>query len=147
MEEKVERLQKNLYLIRASAGWSASELGKKLGVSRQMISNLESGRNKMTVMQYHAIRNVINDEIESCEEEDTAMMRALLFALVDEPERFSPEEYNKVLSDANLLVPSIIQKKTSRRKAAGVWFSALAGKLVSAAMAAFNAAKKVLKES
>ena len=51
MNEKVKRLQKYLSVIRTSAGWSASELGEKLDVSRQMISNLENGHNKMTMMQ------------------------------------------------------------------------------------------------
>ncbi|MCI7482076.1 MAG: helix-turn-helix domain-containing protein, partial [Clostridium sp.] len=65
MDPKVERLQNHLALIRTSAGWSTTELGEKLGVSRQMISNIESGRNKMTMMQYRAIRHALNEEIAS----------------------------------------------------------------------------------
>ena len=38
-------------LIRACAGWSAADLGNRLGVTRQMVSNLENGHNRMTRMQ------------------------------------------------------------------------------------------------
>lgn len=129
MDIKVERLQKHLALIRTCAGWSATELGDKLEVSRQMISNLENGRNTMTMMQYRAIRNVLTDEFEASPE-DTQMLKDVIRVLVDEPESFTDEQRNQVLSDANLLAPSIVAKKTTRKKASSTWAAALAGVLV-----------------
>lgn len=134
MDVKVERLQKNLYLIRTCAGWSASDLGNKLGVSRQMISNLESGRNRMTMMHYRAIRNALDEEIGlSAKNNDTQMLEDVIRVLVDEPERFTKEQRDQVLSDANLLAPSIVSKKTTRKKASATWVAALAGTFIAVA--------------
>ena len=38
---KISKLQKNLAVIRKVAGWTAEDLGDRIGVSRQTISNLE----------------------------------------------------------------------------------------------------------
>ncbi len=131
--DKVERLQKYLSIIRTSAGWSASELGEKLDVSRQMISNLENGRNKMTKMQYLAIRQVLAEEIEqSSDNGDTQMLQDVIRVLVDDYENFSDEARNQVLADAKLLAPSIVSKKTTRKRASLTWVSALAGVVVAA---------------
>lgn len=133
MDVRIERLQKYLNLIRTSAGWSASDLGAKLGVSRQMISNLENGHNKMTIMQYRAIRNVLDEEIlHSKVADDTQMLEDVIRVLVDEPENFTVEQRNQVLSDANLLAPSVVSKKTSRKKASVTWITALAGTAIAA---------------
>jgi transcriptional regulator with XRE-family HTH domain len=141
MDVRIERLQKYLSLIRTSAGWSASDLGEKLGVSRQMISNLENGRNKMTMMQYRAIRNALDEEIlHSKAADDTQMLEDVIRVLIDEPEIFTGEQRNQVLSDANLLAPSVVSKKTSRKKASVTWITALAG----AAIAAVAISAKVL---
>ena len=138
MEEKINRLQNNLSLIRTSAGWSASELGAKLDLSRQMISNLENGRNKMTVIQYRAIRNVLDEEIDrSAAEDDTQMLKDVIRVLVDEPESFTEEQRNQVLSDAKLLAPSVAAKKTTRKKASMTW-AALAGTVVAGAAMAIT---------
>lgn len=129
IEEKRDRLQKNLALLRTCAGWNAASLGKMLGVSRQMVSNLETNQSKMTIMQYRAIRQVFAEEIETSPD-DTRMVEDLLKALVDEPERFTNEQLNQILSDANLLAPSIVTKKTTRKKASTTWCVALAGAVV-----------------
>ncbi len=137
MDPKVERLQNNLSLIRTCAGWSAAELGDKLDVSRQMISNLETRRNKMTVIQYRAIRNALDEEIEkSRAEDDTQMLKDVIRVLVDEPESFTEEQKNQVLSDAKLLAPSVVSKKTTRKKASITWVTALAGVVVAAVVGA-----------
>lgn len=66
MEDKVKNLQDNLKYLRMACGASTAEFGKHLGVTRQMINSLESKRNNMTLMQYHAILHVLND-IYHCE--------------------------------------------------------------------------------
>ena len=138
IEEKRDRLQRNLALIRTCAGWNAASLGEMLGVSRQMVSNLETNQSKMTIMQYRAIRQVFAEEMENSPD-DTRMLDDLLKALVDEPEKFTSEQLNQILSDANLLAPSIVTKKTTRKKASTTWDVALAGALVAAVLVGVKA--------
>lgn len=126
MTEKKQRLQKHLSLLRNCAGWSATTLGEKLDVSRQMVSNLENGRNKMTQMQYLAICKVFDDEISSFPD-DTMMLSDVRKVLVDEPEKYSIEDRNKVLADANLLSPAIVAKKSTRLNASTAWVATFAG--------------------
>ena len=91
-------------------------LGEQLDVSRQMVSSLENGRNRMTRMQYLAIRKVIEDEIRQAPEE-TVLLRDVVRVLVDEPEAFSAEDRARVLADASLISPAIVSKKTTRQSA------------------------------
>ena len=130
-EEKITRLQENLSLIRTCAGWSAAALGEQLDVSRQMVSSLENGRNRMTRMQYLAIRKVIEDEIRQAPEE-TVLLRDVVRVLVDEPEAFSAEDRARVLADASLISPAIVSKKTTRQNASIKWATVLAGVAVAA---------------
>ena len=58
-----EKLQKGLPLIRHATGWTAEELGNKIGVSKQTISNLENQKTKMTKTQYLALQMVISQKI------------------------------------------------------------------------------------
>lgn len=58
-----EKLQKYLPLIRSAAGWTAEELGNKIGVTKQTISNLENQKTKMSKTQYLAIQMVISQRI------------------------------------------------------------------------------------
>lgn len=58
-----EKLQKYLPLLRSAAGWTAEELGNKIGVTKQTISNLENQKTKMSKTQYLAIQMVISQKI------------------------------------------------------------------------------------
>lgn len=67
-DDKIKILQANLSSIRNIANWTAEELGDKIGVSKQTISNLENSDGKSNLMnptQYIAIRAIIDDEIDS----------------------------------------------------------------------------------
>ena len=130
MNAKMDRLQSHLALIRTCAGWSAASLGERLGVTRQMVSNMENGR-PLTKMQYLAIRRVFDEEIKASPN-DTRMLEEVIDALIDEPEKYNDAQRNQILSDANLLAPSIVAKKTSRGKASAVWKTALAGVMIAA---------------
>ena len=61
--EEIIRMQDNLLLIRRTVGWTAEEFGEKIGVTRQTINNIESGRNKLTKTQYIALRCVLVAEM------------------------------------------------------------------------------------
>lgn len=58
-----EKLQKYLPLIRNAAGWTAEELGNKIGVTKQTISNLENQKTRMSKTQYLALQMVISQKI------------------------------------------------------------------------------------
>lgn len=138
--DEISRLQRNLPLIRCCAGWTAAELGEKIGVKRQTISTIEQGETKykMTRMQYLAIRKVLDDEIKAAGDE-TKMLSLILDALVDHPNDYQPEEITEILSQANLLAPNLV-KKPERRKDASKTLAAVllaSGVVVSAALAAF----------
>ena len=62
-EDKIKRMQKNLYLLRASLGLTGDEFGNYIGVTRQTISNIESGRANLTKTQYLAIRYAVGVNI------------------------------------------------------------------------------------
>lgn len=64
------RLQTNLSLIRKAAGWTATDLGEFIGVTKQTISNLENGRNTMSKAQYIAIRAILDHELTSNPDND-----------------------------------------------------------------------------
>ena len=113
--EEIARMQEHLLLIRRAVGWTAEEFGQRIGVTRQTINNLESGRNKLTKTQYLAMRSVLDAEMLQSPE-DTGMLRLLLEVLVDHPGNYSPEERERTLEKANMLAPSILAGTTSRDK-------------------------------
>ena len=82
-EIKVSRLQDNLFTLRQLAGWSAIDLGKRLDVTRQTIYNLERGKPKMSLVQYLAIRKLLEIEIE-LQPDNKALAQAVIVLLDDE---------------------------------------------------------------
>lgn len=88
-----EKLQKNLAIIRKVAGWTSSDLGELIGVTKQTISNLENNRTPMTKTQYIAIRAMIDYEI-SKNQENVALSQ-MVNILLDSDE-FSEEEQAKI---------------------------------------------------
>lgn len=61
---QIARLQKNLCALRRIAGWTMEDLGGRIGVTKQTISNLENvnKNTRMTLTQYLAIRSVLDYE-------------------------------------------------------------------------------------
>lgn len=88
-EELIERLQEHLGTIRKAAGWTGERLANELGVTKQTISSLETGKTQMTKMHYLAIRSVFNNEIAVSGNEDLAKIIQLF---VDQPVASKLEE-------------------------------------------------------
>ena len=127
--EEIVRMQTHLLLIRRAVGWTAEEFGERIGVTRQTINNIESGRSRLTKTQYIAMRSVLDAEMLQSPE-DTEMLRILLDALVDHPEQYSAEELERITEKANMLAPSILAGATTRDKVSKQWLKdvgALAG--------------------
>ena len=89
----VNRLQSNLYTIRQLAGWSADDLGELLDLTKQTIYNLERGKPKMSLVQYLAIRTIIDDEIRR-QPDNKALSSAVALLLDDE--ELSHKEYDEL---------------------------------------------------
>ena len=136
MNERI-RLQRHLSLIRYCAGWTAETFGNKLGVSRQTISTFEKEGNELTMMQYLAIRKVLDDEFAKPSDK-TEMLPLVLEVLVDNPEKYTSEEREEILSKANLMVPAIMKKPFERKTVSAAWKAVLVagGVIVTAALLA-----------
>ena len=123
--EEIIRMQENLLLIRRTVGWTAEEFGDRIGVTRQTINNIESGRSKLTKTQYIAMRSVLDAEMIKAPDE-TGMLKILLDVLVDNTEKYSKESRNELLAKANLMAPSILAGTASRANVSKEWMSAVA---------------------
>lgn len=64
-EKKINELQENLQSLRKALGWSANDLAEHIGVTRQTIHNIESGKTPISLTQYLAIRSVMQEEIKN----------------------------------------------------------------------------------
>lgn len=122
--DEIVRMQEYLLLLRRVVGWTAEELGEKIGVTRQTINNIEYGRNKLTKTQYIAIRSVLDAEMIQYPEE-TQMLRMLLDVLVDNPNKYKMADRDEMLNKANLMAPSILAGSTSRKNVSKEWMSAV----------------------
>ncbi|MEF9922360.1 MAG: helix-turn-helix transcriptional regulator [Anaerovoracaceae bacterium] len=111
---EIERLQDNLLLIRRAAGWTAEELGERIGVTRQTINNLEAKRNKLNKTQYIAMRAVLDVEMVASPD-DTEMLRCLLDVFIDNPDKYNAKDRESLLVKANMLTPSILAGTTTRK--------------------------------
>lgn len=138
----MERLEKQLLLIRRSLGWSATVLGDKLGVSRQTVNNIESGRTHMSKTEYLLLRRVLDDEINRSSEE-TKMVKTILLVAVDHPEICSDEERKEILSKAEVMAHAIIAKPTDRKSVSTTWSGILlaGGAIATAAIVAILTSK------
>lgn len=96
-KKNIYLLQSNLKPIRQIAGWTAEQLGEKIGVSKQTISNLENMRTPMSLTQYIAIRTILDYEIETNKE--NIVLPQVISILLDRNEELTDEE-NKKLNDA-----------------------------------------------
>ena len=112
MEELV-RMQNNLLLIRRTVGWTADEFGERIGVTRQTINNIENRRNRLTKTVYIAMRSVLDAEMAQSSD-DTTMLKLILDALVDHPEKYSEAEKEEILTKANMMAPAILAGTASR---------------------------------
>ncbi len=91
---QLELLQENLQTIRKLAGWSIDDLGERIGVTKQTISNIENKRTTMTLTQYIAIRSVLDYEMQ--EHPENEVLSKSIALLLDEEENLNKDEYSKI---------------------------------------------------
>ena len=121
----IDKFQENLGPIRKVAGWTTQQLADELGVARQTVSNLETGKSPMTKLQYLALRTVFSAEIARREDRDLAR---IIKTLVDDPieqrirERRAQEQDGEAVADnaiAEKRKPSAATLKASKTAATG----------------------------
>ncbi len=115
-EKQIKLLQQNLLSIRRIAGWTAEQLGDKIGVTKQTISNLENSKTQMNFTQYIAIRSILDYEVETNKENET--LPKVIAILLDKVDEINDEEYEKVKTAVDTVAASA---------AGGIGGAALAG--------------------
>lgn len=93
-KEQIQLLQKHLSSIRKIAGWTSEQLGDKIGVTKQTISNLENSKTQMSLTQYIAIRAVLDYEIQTNKE--NVVLAQVVEILLNRNEEFTDEEREKI---------------------------------------------------
>lgn len=95
-KKEISRLQDNLQLIRLAGGWSLSEFGDLLGVSKQTVSNLETkGKSRMSKLQYIGIRVILEYEVHNSPDNE---LLAYVVNLVFSDKDPTKEELDRVRS-------------------------------------------------
>ncbi len=103
-ERQIRLLQQNLLSIRKIAGWTAEQLGDKIGVTKQTISNLENGKTPMNFTQYIAIRSILDYEAETNKENE--VLPKVITILLDKNDEINDEEYTKVKAAVDTVAAS-----------------------------------------
>ncbi|KAA8820438.1 XRE family transcriptional regulator [Bifidobacterium rousetti] len=116
----IGKFQENLSIIRKVAGWTTQELADELGVARQTVSNLETGKTPMSKLQYLALRTVFNAEIAKEENRDLARV---IKTLVDDPlasaDTRPPADHDRASLSTAMQVLTIITGALASGAAAG----------------------------
>lgn len=141
-EKSIRRLQKNLGAIRKIIGWTAQELADMLDITKQTMSNLETGRTKMSFVQYLAIRSLIDAEAQTGRLKD--ILPGIIENLLNNDEL--DEEEEDVVVKVMRQTASVITKETTDTELADAneYFSTKAG--IDKIMASFAQVQERKKE-
>lgn len=102
--KQIRLLQQNLSSIRKIAGMTMEQLGNKVGVTKQTISNLENGKTPMTLTQYIALRSILDNEIES--NPDNSVLPQVISILVDNGAELDEEQYLEIKDTVGVVAAS-----------------------------------------
>lgn len=116
-EKDPQRLQKNLSVIRKLAGWTAADLGERIGITKQSISNLETGKSKLTKTQCLAIWAVLDLEMEAHPENEA--LKQAIHILLDADDTAEEDEM-KIETVKSYLAGAVSTGMTSAAIAAGL---------------------------
>ena len=113
-EKQVKNLQDNLNTIRLIAGWSTTKLGKKIGVTKQTIWNIENPKREnkekayeMTLTQYLALRYILDEEVEK--NHNAKVLKLAIKILVDN-ETFESKEDEDLFKEQMKVIAASAEK-------------------------------------
>ena len=109
-QKQIQLLQQNLSSIRKIAGWTAEQLGERIGVTKQTISNLENSKVPMSLTHYIAIRSVLDYEIETNRE--NVVLPQVISILVDKGADLEEDSYTEIRETVNTVAASASNGKT-----------------------------------
>ena len=152
MDKKIERFQENLALIRSSAGLSAAEFGKKVGVTKQTINSLERKNSgyKLQETLYYAMRYVLDEEIKNSP--NGSLIKGVIDITVDHADGtdgYTEAEKKELLSKANVLASSMLSTEDEKTKevASSMWIDIVTGLVTAAASVGVSVALAALSKS
>lgn len=90
----ISTMQKYLIILRKIAGWTTEDLGKRIGVTKQTISNLENNKVSMTKTQYLALRTIFEYEIRVVN--DNAVLKRVMTVLFYDKVIYSIEKERQI---------------------------------------------------
>ena len=64
-QQMIENFQSSMRAVRLLMGYSVNELAEYVNVTRQTINNLETGKSKMSAMQFLALAAVVDNYTQS----------------------------------------------------------------------------------
>lgn len=102
-EYSIKSLQENLNMMRKLYGWTMEQLGERIGVTKQTISNLEHGNPKMTKIQYIAIRAIFEAEAGEREQEERENLLRMLKLICDENQNISDKQRKEAIEAATVI--------------------------------------------
>ena len=98
---QLKRFQENLPTFRKIIGYSAEELGELIGLTRQSVTNLETGKTPFTPLHHRAIFHLINEVYiekivnDSNEINPNTLILPIAMKLLIEVEDFEDADYDK----------------------------------------------------
>ena len=113
IENEINIMRNHLLELRKIAGWSAGELGQKLGLSRQAISILENKKAEMSQLHYLALIHLF--ESECVNNKDNLALPAVIHLLFDDPYYYQENKQKIDFSINNIskIEPGIDNKTAS----------------------------------
>lgn len=97
LDKEITIMQNHLKELRKLAGWTAEELGKKLGISKQAISALENGSTKLNQLHYLALIHLFETEYK--ENPNNEALKKVMELLFENPDYY---EENHTTIDKNV---------------------------------------------
>ncbi len=109
-DPEIRRFQRNLVTFRKLAGWTAEELGNKVGLTKQSVHNLEVNHVRLSPGYYVSIRTTFENEADDRNSRGDIVLRKALDILLNQEET---EEYieTEAESRAYLTTVSDAQKR------------------------------------
>lgn len=106
-EIELKRFQDNLSTIRKMFGWSIDVLAKKIGVTKQTISNIENRKTDLSRVQYIAMRAVFESEACNRSTEERDFLINIISKLVDGQELDDSEERKMTENNVKIVASAI----------------------------------------